>query len=301
VNATEAPAAPEGPPLRHWAEAILAWCGFGLVRLLPIDLVSAIGGFFGRVIGPKLGITRRARRNLARAFPEKSRAEIEALVRGMWDNLGRVVFEFPHVRHLRPLTDRRRFEVIGAEHIRALKSDGKAGVLFSAHVANWEMVPLLVSEIGLPTLIFYRPPNNRLVDGLIRFARRLPNVTPAPKGSEGARAAIATLKQGGHVGALIDQKMNDGILVPFFGRDAMTASAVAEFARRYACPIVGINVERIAGARFRLIVEPPITIEPTDDRTGDVRAAMTRLNRIVEGWIRARPEQWLWLHNRWPD
>jgi KDO2-lipid IV(A) lauroyltransferase len=95
--------------------------------------------------------------------------------------------------------------------------------------------------------------------------------------------------------------MNDGIAVPFFGRPAMTAPALAQFALKYDCPLVPVHVVREGGFRFRVIVEPPLEVRPTGDRHGDLATITGAVNRVIEGWIRATPGQWLWLHRRWPD
>jgi KDO2-lipid IV(A) lauroyltransferase len=100
---------------------------------------------------------------------------------------------------------------------------------------------------------------------------------------------------------LVDQKMNDGIPVPFFGRPAMTAPAVAQLALRFDCAIIPARVERLKGARFRLTAFPPIEIAKTGNRQADTLAIMTRINAVVEGWIRERPDLWFWLHRRWPE
>jgi KDO2-lipid IV(A) lauroyltransferase len=100
---------------------------------------------------------------------------------------------------------------------------------------------------------------------------------------------------------LVDQKMNDGITVPFFGRPAMTAPAIARLGLRFQCPLLPIRVERLQGARFRLTVLPALDIVDTGDAAADVLSTMTRVNAVIESWVRARPEQWLWLHRRWPD
>ena len=95
--------------------------------------------------------------------------------------------------------------------------------------------------------------------------------------------------------------MNDGIPVPFFGRDAMTAPAVAELALRYDIPVLPAHVIRTRGARFELIIEPPFQFTSTGDKERDVYEAMVMINRRFEDWIRRHPAQWLWLHKRWPD
>ena len=114
------------------------------------------------------------------------------------------------------------------------------------------------------------------------------------------RWLLQTFRGGGHLAMLVDQKMNDGIAVPFFGRPAMTAPALAELALRFDCPVVAARVVRLKGARFRLIAEPPMRFEKTGDQARDVLAAMTWVNSRIEEWVRETPEQWLWLHNRWP-
>lgn len=285
----------------RWLEAAGIVVALAFFRLLPLDAASALGGWLCRHIGPWLPVSRHAVRNLRRCFPEKPEAEIRRLLVAMWDNLGRVFGEYPHLGHFRLYEPDSRVEVIGAENVDLLREDGKPGIFFSAHVGNWEIAALSVSRRGVPIALIYRAPNNPVVDALMRWARSRVVHETMPKGTEGARRALAILRDGGHLGMLVDQKMNDGIAVPFFGRPAMTAPAMAQFALRFGCPVVPVRVERIRGSRFRLTLHPPLEIAKTGDRHGDILALMTRVNAIIEGWIRERPEQWLWLHRRWPD
>ena len=287
--------------LIHRVEALVAYAAFGVLRLLPFKAASALGGVVGRTLGPRLGITERARRNLGRAFPEKTAPEIERIIGGMWDNLGRTAFEYPHLGRLRFYDGGGGgVDVVGAEHIDALRDDGRPGIFFSAHLANWEVAALSIAHRGLPLHLIYRAPNNPLV----KFLSRRPHPGAGeliPKGAEGARRALALMRKGGHLGMMVDQKLNDGIPVPFFGHDAMTAPAPARFALKFDCPVVLVRVERLHGSRLRVTHYPPIDLPRTGDRRADVAAAMAMVNAVIEGWVRERPEQWLWLHNRWPD
>lgn len=279
------------------AALALLWSIF---RMLPVERASAAAGAVARAIGPRLAVSRIARRNLARAFPDMSAAEIEATVRAVWDNLGRVAGEFPHVGRLDLFNDP-RVAVDGVEHIDRLRDDGRPGIFFTAHLGNWELAAIAVAQRGIPLGVVYRAANNPTADDLIRRGRaNLPGELLA-KGRDGAKRALAILQRGGHLGLLPDQKMNDGINVPFFGRPAMTAPALAQFALKYDCPVVPIHVVREGGFRFRIIVEPPLDIRPTGDRHADVAAITAEVNRVIEEWIRRTPGQWLWLHRRWPD
>jgi KDO2-lipid IV(A) lauroyltransferase len=287
--------------MAYGIEALGLGLVLGIFRLLPLDAASALGGALGRTFGPWLPVTRRAERNLRRCFPEKSEAELRCILRGMWDNLGRVLAEYTHLGDFRLYAPGSRVQVVGAEHIDRAREDGKPGIFVSAHLGNWEIASASVLQRGVPIDLIYRAPNNPHVDRLMRWARGFVASDTAPKGVEGARRALAVLRAGGHLGMLVDQKMNDGIAVPFFGRDAMTAPALAQLALRFDCPVVPVRVERLRGTRFRITIHPPLALERSGDRERDVLALMTKVTAMIEGWIRERPEQWLWLHRRWPD
>ena len=288
-----------GRRARYWLEYVLARVLFALFGALPLDRASALGGWIGRAVGPRLTITARARANLRHAFPDLDAAGIERVTRGMWDNLGRVVAEYSHLGDFHIYEDD-RVEVIGVDHAERLRDDGIGGIFFAAHLANWELPSLAASQRGLPLVQIYRAANNPHVDRLIARAREAVGGAHHPKSPAGARELLKALRRGEHLALLVDQKFNEGIPVPFFGRDAMTAPAPAELALRFQVPLVPVRVERLDGARFRVTVYPPMTLQDTGDRAADVLDTMTRVNALFEDWIRERPEQWLWLHRRWP-
>lgn len=285
-------------------EAILLHALFGLARLLPIDAASAIGGSIARTIGPRLPVSNTGRRNLSQAFPEKSKAEIEAILRGVWDNLGRTTAEYPHLTRIwdytpEPTSANRRVEFVGLEHFAALRDDGAPGLIFSGHLANWELLPVGAARHDLPVASLYRPPNNPYAAELVRQIRSAAMGGLIASGLEGALGAVRVMEQGGHIGMLIDQRFRRGIPVPFFGRPAQTATVLAKLARRFDCPVHGARVERLGGARFRVTLSPPLAVPRTEDANADIAAIMAEATAMLEGWIRERPEQWLWLHNRW--
>jgi KDO2-lipid IV(A) lauroyltransferase len=288
--------------MRHLAEAAAVFAGLALFRILPVDAASALGGFIGRAIGPRLPISRHAVENLRAAFPDMAPEEIARIVRGVWDNVGRTFAEYPHLDTITKNAGNPGARVVlaGIETLNALRTGGPA-LMFAAHLSNWELLPVLMPAVGLTGSVIYRDPNNPYVSRLLRRARRVPPERLIPKGAEGARRALTVLQRGERLGMLIDQKMNDGIAVPFFGRDAMTAPALARFALRFRCPVVPVRIQRLVGARFRVILYAPLAVQDTGDRETDVASTMTRVNKVIEDWIRERPEEWLWIHRRWPD
>jgi KDO2-lipid IV(A) lauroyltransferase len=278
-------------------QAVGALVIYGFFRVLPMDWASGTGSWLGRMLGPALGFSSRARRSLRLALPDLSGREVSEILAGMWDNLGRVLGELPHIDHIAAT----RVEISGTEHLAAVRAEGVPCIFFSAHLANWEVFALAARRIGIPYVQIYRAANNPFVDVMLRRFRRLEEEDIVPKGPRGARDAIATLKAGRRLGMLVDQKMNDGIAVPFFGRPAMTAPALAQLAQRYGCPVIPARMERLDGCRFRLTFYPAIKQRATGDRAADTAAMMGEVNQMLEGWIREHPDQWLWLHRRWPE
>ncbi len=291
-----------GKRLRYFFEYLLVRALFALFAALSLDRASALGGRLGRLIGPRLGLSRRAHANLALAMPELEATARQRIVTDMWEHLGRVFAEYPHLGDFHFYdADDDRLEVVGAEHVDALRDDGIGGIVFTAHIGNWEIGSLAVIQRGLALDQLYRAANNPGVDRLIRRARAVFSDRYHAKGAAGLRSLVAALKRGGHLALIADQRFNEGIAVPFFGHDAMTAPTIAELALRYRVPVVPGHVVRLEGARFRVIFEPPLALPDSGDRKRDVATVMAAVNARYEAWIRAHPEQWLWLHRRWPS
>ena len=290
-----------GAGWRQRLEAFAVRLAFALFTRMTLERASALGGWLGRSLGPRLPVSRRARDNLRRAFPDMEESEIERIVRGMWDNLGRVAAEYPHLGEIDCYAADGPVEVVGTETIDRLRDEGTGCIFFGGHLANWEIGPLGAAQRGLVLNYIYRRANNRVVEGIVRAARAPGGGAHAAKGHHGARQITAALRAGGHLGILVDQKFNEGIAVPFFGRDAMTTPALATLTRLYGCRVVPVRVERLVGARFRLTVYPPLETPARGTSEDDAYAIMSRVNAIIEGWIRERPDQWLWVHRRWPD
>lgn len=271
----------------------------GICALLPVEAASNMGGRLGRAIGPRTGLTRRAERNLRLAMPELSAAARARILADMWENLGRTAAEYAH---LRTISDPQsgRVECVGLENVRATIDGRRPAVAFSGHLANWEVLPLMTAALAPGAIAIAREPNNRLVGALLEGRRAVRGGRRVSKGAEGARAALATLRAKGLVALLVDQRMSDGIEVPFFGRPAMTAPAAAQLALRFGAAIHPVRLERLGPARFRMTVLPPLDPPRAGSRHGRVAALMEEVNRILEGWIRERPGEWLWLHRRWP-
>jgi KDO2-lipid IV(A) lauroyltransferase len=289
-----------GDRLRYGAEAAVFFFFMGIFRLLPLDAASALGGWIGRNVGPLLPPDRTARKNLAASFPEKSDAERDAIRKTMWDNLGRVVAEYPHLGKFTPLGDDPR---ITREFRTDVAPDalGSGGLMFvSGHFANWEMMPILAQQLGYEGATMVRPPNNPFVARYIARQRGITGPKTQIVKQNAARRMLSTLRGGKAIYMLVDQKNNEGVPVPFFGRDAWTTPAAAAFALKLNSRIVIAMNKRMGGARFHVTIHPGPDFSPSGDESADIQRLTAIITARIEDQVRADPGQWLWIHNRWP-
>lgn len=295
--------------LKQAADTVVATLAIGLVKLLrgvDLDRMSDVCAFVTRKVGPLLREHKLARRQLVAAFPEKSPAEIDKILDGVWDNLGRVGAEFAHMDRLsdfdpwNPNPNGRI--VVGKDSIErffTLLNDNKPALIFTAHYANWELPAVIASGCKIDTAVLYRRPNNKQIDDWLRETRDAAMGQLIATGLDAPVKIGDALRAGKHVGMLVDQYYVRGVEVTFFGQRTRANPLLARLAQHFDCPIHGIRVVRLPGHRFygELTEEVP----PVRDAEGkvDIAATTQKITNVIEGWIREHPEQWLWLHRRW--
>jgi KDO2-lipid IV(A) lauroyltransferase len=161
---------------------------------------------------------------------------------------------------------------------------------------------LTILGCGVECLITGRRLNNPYVDErLMRCRRRYGVVLFAAKGSDGTREMLRALTHGQSVALMNDQKNNMGVAAPFFGHLCHTASGPTKMALRTTGVLQPMSVQRLKGARFRVVVHDPIVLERTGDRQADLEEGIRRINAFIEARVRERPEEWFWAHRRWAN
>lgn len=277
---------------------------FAFLRALGPERASDLGGWLLRSASPLIPVNRVALANIRAAFPDLPDAEVRRIARGAWDNLGRTVAEYAHLKTLFDYDYHNpdpngRIEVAGIEHFIALKDDCQPGLIFSTHLGNWELPAICAATYDLDTTAVFRAPNDPAIAAVVHEIRSgaMGGLAAAKQGA--AFAMQAVLENGGHLGMLIDQHFTRGVVVPFFGRPALTNPILGKFARRFECPVHGVRVVRLPKQRFRIELTPPLDLPRDAGGEIDVEGAMAMMTAIVEGWVREHPEQWLWMHRRW--
>ena len=278
-------------------EAVLVYALAGVIWLIPVTAASALGAGLLGLLGPLTPWHRRTLFNIGYAMPELSETEHRRIARASWFSLGRVVGEFFHTR---ALIHSDRVTIEGAA---GLKANKLGGLLVGAHIGNWELVGAPAIRQGLPASAVYRPANNPIVSRLLNN-RGAVYERMYEKGAKGARGIAATVSGGGYFATLVDQKLREGLMLPFFGHRASTAVAHIRIALKTGAPIFMVQVIRQKGCRFLIRVNQLKLPKAAGRRGADLdrqaEKAATEINLIIEGWIRENPEQWLWPHRRWP-
>jgi KDO2-lipid IV(A) lauroyltransferase len=274
-----------------------------LIRRFDRAWVSDAAAAFTRWVGPWLREHRIGRANLKAAFPNKTDAEIERILMGVWDNLGRVAAEFAHLDQICSGDPMKRdfiaYDDASIERFFRLRGDGKPALIFAAHLANWELPAIIAHSDGLPTTVLYRRPNLGAVADAVIAIRAGNMGEMEPTGLQAPIKLGRALQQGRHVAMLVDQHYVKGVEVTFFGRKCRANPLIAMLARQVECPIHGTRVIRLPGHRFRAEISDEIA--PVRDADGhiDIQGTMQAITTVIEGWVREHPEQWLWLHRRW--
>lgn len=268
--------------------------------ILPFQWMSHLGCLLGGSLGPLLPINKVAYRNLQLALPDLSPQAQKKIIKKMWQNLGRLFFEYVRLPAQAVFSPDSFYRVEGLKNLDHLIATQKPGLLWSAHYGHWGLGSYVAHKRGLKIAQVVRFLNNPLVNALVNWVNRRLGHAVIPKGAEGAKQILKALHQGTHIFMLMDQKMNDGVPVPFFNHEAMTAPAIAKLSLKFNYPLLPVQVVRQKGVKCRVIFHPLMYPPTTGSSEEKTQTLLRQVNTLLEQWIREHPEQWFWLHRRWP-
>jgi|SRR5579863_4837879 len=288
--------------MRESLEYAAAWAGLKLMGLLPRPAARFVGaGFAAAAYAVRTPLRRSATINLRIAFPNRTDAQHELVIRGMIRQIGWMAGEFSQF----PKYTREKIERIvvvdGFENFDEARRRGKGVLFLTGHMSAWELAPFAQALYGYPLHFLVRPIANRRVDALINDYRCRSGNQPIEK-NRSARAILKVLGEGGTVGVLADQNtdIEESVFVNFFGVPASTTSGLARIALRTDAAVVpGFLSWDEKCRRYQLRFEPAVELARTDNEESDVIENTARFTRVIEEFIRAHPDQWLWVHKRW--
>jgi KDO2-lipid IV(A) lauroyltransferase len=288
--------------IRHRLEFVVVWCITRVLGALPRDVARSVGAGVGTFAYAALKRLRMAGlRNLELAFPEWSEERREKTLRREYRNLGYLLAEFAQMSSYTPEVARSLIQYDGLENYLAARDRGKGVLVLTGHLGAWELSSFHHSLMGYPMGMVIRRLDNPLVDEFVNRIRCLHGNKVLHK-DDFARGLIAAMRQGETVGILMDTNMTppQGVFVPFFGRMAATASGMARVASKTGASVVpGFLLWDEDKESYVLRFGEEIELESTGDAERDAVANTARFTSVIESYVRAYPDQWLWMHRRW--
>ena len=273
-----------------------------MIGVLPRSAARAVGAGIGAVAWK---LVRRLRevglRNLEMAFPEKSVAEREVILRGVYRSLGWQMGEFCKMSGY---TEEHASEFIrydGLERYLTAREKGKGVLVLTGHLGAWELSSFYHSLMGYPMSLVIRRLDNPLVDAFVNRIRCLHRNRVIHK-DDFARGLLTSMSRGETVGILMDTNMTppQGVFVPYFGVEACTASGMARVALHSGAAVLpGFLVWEAAEKKYVLRFGEELELIRTGDSAEDIVANTALFTATIEAYVRRYPEQWLWVHRRW--
>jgi Kdo2-lipid IVA lauroyltransferase/acyltransferase len=287
--------------MRELLEYMGAWVGLKALGLLPRPAARFVGVVFATAaykFRPRLGRT--AMENLRLAFPDWTDAQRQGVIHGMIRQVGWMAGEFSQFPKYTRENIERIVVVDGFENFEAAQRRGKGILFLTGHMSAWELAPFAQALYGYPLSFLVRPITNRRVDRLINGYRCRSGNQPIEK-NKSARSILKVLGEGGTVGVLSDHNTSaEGVFVNFFGIPAATTSGLARIALRTDAAVVpGFLWWDPELRKYRLRFDAAVPLTRTGCEEADIVDNTARFTEVVEGYVRAHPDQWLWVHKRW--
>jgi len=288
--------------MREWLEYAGAWIGIKALGILPRPAARFVGaGFASVAFKMRAPLRCAADFNLRMVFPDWTDEQRTQVTRGMIRQVGWMAGEFSQFPKYTRENIQNIVAIDGAENFEAAQARGKGVLFLTGHMSAWELAPFAHALYGHPLHFLVRPVANRRVDALVNYYRCLSGNAPIEK-NRAARAILKVLGDGGTVGILADHNtvIEEGVFVDFFGIPASTTSGLARIALRTDAAVVpGFLRWDQESRKYRLGFGPAVELSRTGDEERDVVENTARFTKVIERFVRAHPDQWLWVHKRW--
>ena len=274
---------------------------FCIFKIIGLKNASNLGSVLGRLIGPFFRSKNITKQNIKIGLGNLDEKRETEIINAMWSNIGRTFAEYAFLKNFKfDKTNFSHIKINGTNYLEQIKKNNDPVIFYSGHFANFELMAMELDKFGIKAAAIYRPLNNFLLNPIMEYLRRkyiCPN--QIPKGRMGMREIISRVKDGCSIALMVDQRVGEGLRIPFFNKPAHTTTVPAQLALKYNCRLVPIFLERKEGINFEMTVHEPYEIQKTGDTDQDTKSITLKINQLIEKMIIKNPTQWLWPHNRW--
>ena len=274
---------------------------FCIFKILGLKNASNLGSIIGRFFGPLFRPKHIIKQNIKIGLGNIDANKETEIIDNMWSNIGRTFAEYVFLKDFKfNKTNFNHIKINGINYLNEIKNNNESAIFYSGHFANFEVMAMELDKFGIKCAAIYRPLNNFFLNPLMEYLRmKYICSNQIPKGRIGMREIISKVKDGYSIALMVDQRVSEGIRVPFFNKLAHTTTIPAQLALKYNCKLVPISLERKEGPNFEMNVHKPYEIQKTDNKGEDTKNITLKINQVIEKMIIKNPKQWIWSHNRW--
>ena len=282
--------------VRYFFEYIIIKFLFFIFSLLGYSRASNIGEKIGKLFGPLIRDSKKILHNLEECNIGNNDHDRTVIVSEMWGNYGRILAEYPFIKHFRNSNLSKYITLEGKDILDEIIREKKSVVFISAHFNNFELMALCLEQAGIDLAAIYRPLNNFFLNNTMENIRKKYICrNQIKKGKSGSREILKFIKQNFSIALMIDQRVSEGVKSNFFNRLALTTSIPAQIIKKYELEIVPVYIERKNKIYFNMSIDKPIKF----NNKSEIIDITNRLNNVIEKRILSNPSQWIWTHNRW--
>ena len=282
--------------VRYFFEYIIIKFLFFIFSLLGYSRASNIGEKIGKLFGPLIRDNKKILHNLEECNIGNNDHDRTVIVSEMWGNYGRILAEYPFIKHFRNSNLSKYITLEGKDILDEIIREKKSVVFISAHFNNFELMALCLEKVGIDLAAIYRPLNNFFLNNTMENIRKKYICrNQIKKGKSGSREILKFIKQNFSIALMIDQRVSEGVKSNFFNRLALTTSIPAQIIKKYELEIVPVYIERKNKIYFNMSIDKPIKF----NNKSEIIDITNRLNNVIEKRILSNPSQWIWTHNRW--
>lgn len=281
--------------LIYLIEFILIQLLFLLFSIIGYKNSSNLGYFIGKYIGPFFRSKSLIKSNLKQA-EIKNENNYDLIANKVLGNYGRIFSEYVFMKDFRNEKLQKFITINGTNILNDIIKEQKRVVFVSGHFNNFELMAMQLDKYGINLTALYRPLNNMFLNKTMEKIRtKFICQKQIKKGRSGMRELVKNFKGGSSIALMIDQRVREGINVPFFKKPCSTTSIPAQIVKKYNCEIVPIYIERKKGFSFEMTILQPMIF----DKNASIEMITTKLNETLEQMILKNVDQWIWTHNRW--
>jgi lauroyl/myristoyl acyltransferase len=265
-----------------------------------MDAQSADGGAMMANGGESERKNKNPHHSSAITHPSSLALPLEAQVKEVFQRAGANLFAGFTFNRMCPERIEKHIRIEGIEHLKEALTEGKGAIILLAHMGPWEALSQLPSlaikhDITAPFGAMYRPLNNTYLDDWFKQQREASGTRLFSR-RDGFHKPVDFIRGGGMLGILADQKMREGVVVPYFGSEAKTSPIPGLFLRRSQAPLLAVSIETLAPARWKIRVRQVELPEGLDDSKRAILAE--QCNQVLELSLAQSVSDGFWLTSR---